>query len=745
MIPSPSFREQLVAAATYVAARRNPSDGGWGLNIESEHQASSIVNTAEAIFTIRRGRVSLEQPEKTVNFLKKAISEHPGTRGDRLRYLTFGVMGLLEAGLPTTDQVVATTVQRIEERIANTKLGWSDGKSETQVRIWPTFLSLASIKSVLGLDRLRTYTACISHLIDTGKRNGYRWGFGDEPGESLAATSYVSIILSCLYPGAPETRYAYKSVQALLEGALDAHRPMEIESIPGTDWHHYSYCWALKALATNPALFERPTYHLISRVLQFISSLFVRDKGYQEPGKNICNVRSIYNNVVAVSAVIEGFDPSWMVAADRQLWIAATPLGEEEAVDEPAREIQVIEDVPTREGLYFQAVAGAESDIEKIRILKSLSGGYSGATLDLCEIWHKGGVPGLYQVLKLAATEDADREARGAKMAAEVVPPEYRVDLFDSHSVGDGSKSVLRYRYASATLMPGHIVPFLEYLETIPEPGEVGKNITELFEKALGDGFSGVQPSTMSLRQVRDHFEAVRNGGFWCSVVEGIEALEQKASMLLRFQRRGRMLLRFPYRTISYCLGESKRLQTALDALFVGGFARVAHGDLNPRNILMVRSNTGFRPVLIDFNRFGGPAPLPLDFCRLEVGVNVKGLRTIIEATRSDPKIEDELVAYEARINDPSGFEITTGIFRTCDTDFSPPIYRAALIVGTIRNSYRVFSPPKAREDSRAYFGTLALYYLNYVRPLYQQMLTLRQRLYALYCATSILERYFLT
>jgi hypothetical protein len=153
----------------------------------------------------------------------------------------------------------------------------------------------------------------------------------------------------------------------------------------------------------------------------------------------------------------------------------------------------------------------------------------------------------------------------------------------------------------------------------------------------------------------------------------------------------------------------------------------------------MVRSDTGFRPVLIDFHRFGGPTPLPLDFCRLEAGVNVKGLRTVIETARSDPQIEDDLVTYCAKINSVLALDVNDAKLR----GMPPPLHRAAIVVESIRRSYLGFAPRQAQEDCRSYFGTLALCYLSYVRPIYQQVLTLRQRLYSLYCGASILEWHF--
>jgi hypothetical protein len=230
----------------------------------------------------------------------------------------------------------------------------------------------------------------------------------------------------------------------------------------------------------------------------------------------------------------------------------------------------------------------------------------------------------------------------------------------------------------------------------------------------------------------------MRNGAFWSSVLVGLQDLESRTATLSDYCHRERMLLRFPYRTVFYCFNKSKRVESAWNALFPSTYAHYGHGDLNPRNILMVKSGTGFKPIMIDFHRFGGPIPLPIDFCRLEAGICIKGLKSSIDASSTSAEGEDELVDFENYVNTE---EFWDDDIKATTIRFNSSLYKAAITVKSIRECYRRCLSSYDAQDRRAYWGTLFLYYLNYIRPVYEGRLTLKQRLYSLYAAMRIFER----
>lgn len=289
------FRDQIRESAQYLIERRNPKDGGWGLNIESGYQASSIVNTTEALYVIKASGELDDKIDQTINFMRRAITEHPKERGDNLRYLTFGVLGMLFAGLDKNDTIIQHTLNEIEGRFI-TKNGWKETKSDENVRLWPTFQCLWVLTKVYGADYVKTkYHDCLSKILRIGKENGNKWGFvfRDEP--SLAATSYVLILLSEIYQNTPDTHAVHATVTKLLEEKISSHKPLEVEAISGTDWHHYAYCWGLKSIQYEK---DYDSYTTTTQTLNYIAEKYIRGKGYPEPGKKICNVRSIFNNVL---------------------------------------------------------------------------------------------------------------------------------------------------------------------------------------------------------------------------------------------------------------------------------------------------------------------------------------------------------------------------------------------------------------------------------------------------------------
>jgi hypothetical protein len=305
-----TFKNNIKASADFLISRRNPNDGGWGLNIEKGFQASSIVNTAESLFVINKAGYQIDDLEKTIQFLKKGIADHTISRGDNLRYLTFGIWGLLIAGLDSSDIFVRTVAERIEERIIG-DLGWAENVDDKEIHIWPTFHSLWMLNKIHGSDYITTkYYKCLANLLSTGRKNAYKWGFTETKDISLAATAYVLILLARFYPGTSDTLQTRASVLEMLSKALMNNQPLEVESVAGTDWHHYSYCWALKAIHSTSLPLDEGTFSATLKVLNYIDNLFCDGRGYCKPGTPVCNVPSNYNHVLALDAVIENFDPS---------------------------------------------------------------------------------------------------------------------------------------------------------------------------------------------------------------------------------------------------------------------------------------------------------------------------------------------------------------------------------------------------------------------------------------------------
>ena len=204
------------------------------------------------------------------------------------------------------------------------------------------------------------------------------------------------------------------------------------------------------------------------------------------------------------------------------------------------------------------------------------------------------------------------------------------------------------------------------------------------------------------------------------------------------------MLLHFPFKTVVDPFINTDQRRTLWDWHFQGANASFAHGDLNPRNILLIRGSGEdfFSPVLIDFHRFGVGGPLAIDFARLECGIQIKGLKSYISQASSNVSQHENLVRYEKCINSHNSFEDN---YQNSPEAMSlpPELRKAVAFVCAIRNSYKR-RVPYDFQDSHSYFSVLMFNYLSYLRGIYDNILTTEQKLFAFYSAACIFKRHFL-
>ncbi|MBI5417275.1 hypothetical protein HZA55_04935 [Candidatus Poribacteria bacterium] len=138
---------------------------------------------------------------------------------------------------------------------------------------------------------------------------------------------------------------------------------LEVESIAGTDWHHYAYSWALKSLHLPSSPFDEETYKITSKVLEYIATLFCKGRGYIEPGKEICNVRSTFNNVLAIDAINKNFDASHYIFLNKL-------LNQKKNLSEPVKQnaLVKVEQICSRFHLVVKQLMSYHSDKNSIII-----------------------------------------------------------------------------------------------------------------------------------------------------------------------------------------------------------------------------------------------------------------------------------------------------------------------------------------------------------------------------------------
>jgi len=294
-------------SAEYLIKKIN-DDYGWGLNIEKGIQASSIVNTAEAIFVIMHSNIEFQYIRKTRKFLLKALESHPKERGYRTRYFSFGLFGLYELGFKDTP-IIDSCIAQLENLVVG-NFGWPEEASEKKVNLFETLMATIAITQYRGSEYLIKKFPKWKQTIEQLRNQEDFWGFYGKGDTSIAAVSYVTLIYSILEPKNSLVNEMRKLLCTEIRELLFNNKLLEIQSIHGTDWHHYTYTWGIKSLLYSKPTIDDQIEELIIITLNKISNLFKRNYGFTEPYKNICNVRSIFNNVIALCAIKDYFDLS---------------------------------------------------------------------------------------------------------------------------------------------------------------------------------------------------------------------------------------------------------------------------------------------------------------------------------------------------------------------------------------------------------------------------------------------------
>jgi hypothetical protein len=245
-----TFTSRLRRTATSYASEAN-EDGGWGLFAGSD---SSLVNTAEvlAILKATGWRPNSPAVDKGLAFICKRLRDDPrprdaGGRGQRSRYVIFGLLGLTEFGSaswrPDIREAISTACDWLLER-------------QTTTGSWPASLDategdvvLTTALAAIALERLRPGDEAIQRALDSlrstpsvGFRRGRKEPFA--PHQALAA-------LALREAGALDDARAIASALAASPEAWCSLRHHEGHA--GTRWQHSTFSLALRAVLDSGA------------------------------------------------------------------------------------------------------------------------------------------------------------------------------------------------------------------------------------------------------------------------------------------------------------------------------------------------------------------------------------------------------------------------------------------------------------------------------------------------------------
>jgi len=304
----PKIEDYINESAEYLLRKINKNDYGWGLNIGVGVQASSIVNTAEAIFVIMHSNIKFPYIRETQEFLLKALNNHPKERGCRTRYFSFGLLGLHKLGFKDMN-IIGRYITQLESLVID-DFGWPEETKEKRVNLFETLMATIVITQFRGSRYLIERFPKWEKRIEQLRNQEGLWGFYGGDNTSVAAVSYVILIYSILDPRNTLIKDLREWLCAKIKEFIFNNKLLEIQSIHGTDWHHYTYVWGIKSLLYSKPPIDAQIEEIIIITLKKIANLFKRNQGFIEPYKNISNVRSIFNNVLALCAIKDYFDLS---------------------------------------------------------------------------------------------------------------------------------------------------------------------------------------------------------------------------------------------------------------------------------------------------------------------------------------------------------------------------------------------------------------------------------------------------
>jgi hypothetical protein len=410
-----------------------------------------------------------------------------------------------------------------------------------------------------------------------------------------------------------------------------------------------------------------------------------------------------------------------------------------------AKEFELVADFG---GSYIQSRTGIakwsdtlmkKGKFGRIHVLEELAGGYSGACLGVCEVWdeHQTRLP--LSVFKVGPTRMIDQEKRLAKQAVKILK-KYAVEVQESYQLSDGF-SALRMPLVgdSDTARAGQ--SFLKFFAASGDPHEIATTLRTVFGYATRDLYADAEPEFSTAETLRQFMEKARANHYWSEASLGFKRIVG-FSDTRDLNNASHVNLKRPVAaTIENFFGHKSAITRLWDIPVEVSHCESIHGDLNPRNVVMIRAKdqSNHTPRIVDFHRFGQPGPLALDFARFEAGVQVKCIEEQIERT-CELVEEQELLDYESFVNGGPTFIPWEGM--SLVGVISPAFVKAVAAISAIRQCFTELSPVKNRRD---YWWCLFLCLVSYLRPVYDGRLSDEQRSYAIYVASKVLSRHLLS
>jgi hypothetical protein len=288
-----TYVDDLNRSAAWLVDSQNP-DGGWGL---TPRQESSLVNTAEALFVLRRSGMHGPAVVRGREFLRTQVFPHIEKRGPRIRYVAFTLLALAE-GRRDDSAIVIGQCSKWLLAARSADHGWPSEKGNQESDLLSTYLALHSLLNG-GCD-VEMLELSLNWLLSRANANG--WSLEPNGPPSALACAYAVRILS-------RTHYRSHDLVRVASTVLYQNRDWGSvdEAIPGTVWKHTAFPIVVPALIDLGAEPYSPT---IADGVRFINTLRSSEGGWNESaGPGARSIRGQYWAVMALDAVANAFDP----------------------------------------------------------------------------------------------------------------------------------------------------------------------------------------------------------------------------------------------------------------------------------------------------------------------------------------------------------------------------------------------------------------------------------------------------
>lgn len=285
-----SYYGNVKLASDWLSLIQNKSNHGWGLNSEQE---PSIVNSAEAIFVLKRSNEHFGRIQSGIEFIKMNLTQHLENRGNRTRYVQFALLNLIHNSNSELKEFIEYNISWLLSA-RNQDGGWGYKANDEQSQLYPTCVSILLLKKF----RFNVKALESAYNLILSKRNNGIWSFNENSRLSETATAIATLsIMTC-----KDIPFDMKGIENFL--LKNQYWGTEIENMPGANWEHCSYMWIFPALIK---LGNAPHCMTITRGINFLKNLEC-SQGWLEPNSSL-TVRGNFWAVFALDSLTTKFDP----------------------------------------------------------------------------------------------------------------------------------------------------------------------------------------------------------------------------------------------------------------------------------------------------------------------------------------------------------------------------------------------------------------------------------------------------